>query len=377
MLAPELRLEAPLAVVDLETTGGDPVRHRVTEVAVIEVDGFEARTEWSTLVNPETPIPAEIQALTGITNDMVAGAPRFGALAAELHERLRGRIVVAHNAAFDYGFLRREFGRAGRAFDARTLCTVRLARRLYRQHASHSLDALIERHGIDCRARHRALGDAQAAWQFLRLAAAEHGPEVLAVAARQVTRDFVLPPQLERAMVDAVPEAPGAYLFHGEGRAPLYVGAGANMRQRVLSHFSFGPRSERALRLARAVRRIEWQRTAGALGARLREAALVRQLAPPFNRRPGAHAAVEPEGLAWPHRGPLGVVEREPGGERSEVHVVDRWRYLGTACTQAELGELLGERQSLARRAPFDPEHYRILARHLGRRGVRIMELPA
>lgn len=364
-----LSLEAPLAIVDLETTGGDPARHRVTEIAVITLDGFRVTGEWSTLVNPETAIPADIQALTGITNDMVAGAPRFGQLAAELHERLGGRVFIAHNASFDYGFLRSEFERAGRGFEAPTLCTVRLSRRLYRGESGHSLDALIARHALDCRARHRAFGDAEVLWQFLRRAASDHGDEVLTVAARQALRRIVLPPQLERAAVDAVPEAPGAYLLYGEGAAPLYAGHGLNLRARVLSHFEGPARAGKAARLAREVRRIEWQRSAGELGGRLREAKLVRALEPQLNRIVRVREPAEEP--PWPYRGPLGVVERDPAGERSEVHVIDRWRYLGTASCGADVAELLEARH----RAPFDAGHWRILSRHLARRGVRTIEL--
>ncbi len=125
-----ISLDAPLAIVDLETTGGDPAADRITEIAVSEVERFQVRSQWSTLVNPESTIPGAIQALTGITQDMVAGAPRFAQLAAELLERLGGRVFIAHNARFDYGFLRREFERAGHRYSARTLCTVRLSRRL-------------------------------------------------------------------------------------------------------------------------------------------------------------------------------------------------------------------------------------------------------
>ncbi len=278
-------LDAPLAIVDLETTGAHPVHDRVTEVAVIEVEGGEIRDAWSTLVNPECAIPGAIQALTGITNDMVAGAPTFGRLAEELHERLAGRVLVAHNARFDYGFLRQEFQRAGLAFRAKTLCTVKLSRRLYPEHAHHNLDSLIARHHLDCRARHRALGDAEAVWQFLRLAAAERGAEVLAVAARQVAKQPSLPAHLDRAMIDAIPEAPGVYLLYGESGAPLYVGKSIDMRARVLSHFADDLRSPREMQLAREVRRVEWQRTAGELGALLREAELVKQLLPAFNRQ--------------------------------------------------------------------------------------------
>src|ERR1051325_2284094 len=122
---------APLAIVDLETTGTRPGSDRVTEIGVIEVERFEVVSEWSTLVNPGVALPSEIQALTGITQEMLAQAPRFADLAASLHERLAGRVFIAHNARFDYGFLRREFERAGFKFLAKTLCTVRLSRRLY------------------------------------------------------------------------------------------------------------------------------------------------------------------------------------------------------------------------------------------------------
>ena len=278
-------LDAPLAIVDVETTGAHPAWDRVTEIAVVEVADGEVASEWSTLVNPGAPIPAGIQALTGITNEMVAGAPAFAELAAELHERLDGRVFVAHNARFDYGFLRHEFERAGLRFQARTLCTVKLSRRLYPQAARHSLDSLIARHGLRCEARHRALGDAQAVWQFLRLAAEEHGAEVVQLAAKQVAKLPALPPHLDRAAVDAVPEAPGVYLFFGENDAPLYVGKSVEMRSRVLQHFSDDVRSPREAQIAREIRRVEWRRTCGELGALLLEARLVKELLPVFNRQ--------------------------------------------------------------------------------------------
>jgi len=178
--------DAPLAIVDVETTGARPAWDRVTEIAVVEVRGGEVASEWSTLVNPGIRIPPVIQALTGITNDMVADAPAFGDLAPDLYGRLAGRIFVAHNARFDYGFLRSEFERAGLRFQARTLCTVKLSRRLYPGHSRHNLDSLIDRHGLRCDARHRALGDAQAVWQFLRIAAEERGAAELQSVARQL-----------------------------------------------------------------------------------------------------------------------------------------------------------------------------------------------
>src|SRR5687767_13568311 len=231
-------LGAPLAIVDLETTGGQPGWDRVTEIGVIEVDGFEVSGEWSTLVNPGAAIPAPIQALTGITNEMVAAAPSFAELAADLYERLAGRLFVAHNARFDYGFLRREFERAGIKFLAKTLCTVRVSRRLYPHAEGHDLDSLLERHALECNGRHRALPDATAAWAFLRVATEEHGAEVMMTAARQALRQPTLPPHLDRAVIDEIPDAPGVYVFYDVD--PLYVGKSRSMRSRVLQHFITG-----------------------------------------------------------------------------------------------------------------------------------------
>ncbi|HEY6966568.1 MAG TPA: exonuclease domain-containing protein [Burkholderiales bacterium] len=290
-------LDAPLAIVDVETTGAHPAWNRVTEIAVVEVQAGEVASEWSTLVNPGVAIPAAIQALTGITNDMVAGAPAFGDIAQELHERLEGRVFVAHNARFDYGFLRHEFERAGLRFQARTLCTVKLSRRLYPGHARHNLDSLIERHGLKFGpqggarrrapegARHRALGDARAVWQFLCVAAEERGAELLQDTVRKLAQLPSLPAHIERAAIDAIPEAPGVYLFYGESGAPLYVGKSVSLRSRVLQHFADDLRSPREAQIAREIRRVEWRRTSGELGALLLDARLVKELAPVFNRQ--------------------------------------------------------------------------------------------
>src|SRR5258705_13783429 len=105
---------------------------------------------------------------------MLEIAPRFADLAEGLHERLAGRVFVAHNARFDYGFLRRGFDRAGLKFHAPAVCGVKLARRLYPREGGHYLHSLIARHGLTCSARHRALAHAAALWQFLRTAAEEH-----------------------------------------------------------------------------------------------------------------------------------------------------------------------------------------------------------
>ena len=136
------------AFIDLETTGVSPSVDRITEIGIVLVDGDTTIQEWSTLVDPGIPIPSEIQALTGITNQMVRSAPRFSQLLPTIAQLLDGRIFVAHNARFDYGFIKAEFRRCHDRFSADVLCTVRLSRALFPQYESHRLDALISRHHL-------------------------------------------------------------------------------------------------------------------------------------------------------------------------------------------------------------------------------------
>ncbi len=162
---PSPAIDVPIAFVDLETTGGSTGEHRITEVGVVEV-GPEGVSRWSTLVDPQQPIPPFIQQLTGITDSMVRGAPTFESIAPALFERLKGKLFVAHNASFDRGFLRHEFARAGFSFNPDVLCTVRLSRALFPAEKRHGLDALVERHTLVPSDRHRALADADLLWQF-------------------------------------------------------------------------------------------------------------------------------------------------------------------------------------------------------------------
>jgi DNA polymerase-3 subunit epsilon len=285
--------DSPIVFVDLETTGANPAFDRVIEVGIVKVSGGRIEYEWSTLVDPGEPIPPVIQGFTGITDAMVRGAPRFADIADEVFARLEGSLFVAHNARFDYGFLKNEFKRLDRAFQPRVLCTVKLSRALYPEHHRHGLDALIARHGLACDARHRALGDARVLWDFVQLAQAEKPPEAIRAALKKAMKSPSLPSGLEATAVDAVPEAPGVYLFYGEsshspggsGDLPLYIGKAVNLRARVQSHFAADHSAGRAMRLAQETRRIEWIETAGELGALLLEARLIKERQPIHNRR--------------------------------------------------------------------------------------------
>lgn len=154
--------ECAFAVVDVETTGMRPGEDdRITEIAVVVVQGNRRELVFDSLVNPGRPIPLRITELTGISDDMVREAPAFHDIADQLLSALAGRVFVAHNARFDWGFVGAEVRRARElVLDGPRLCTVRLARRLYRGEPSYGLDALAHRFALEFPARHRAAGDA-------------------------------------------------------------------------------------------------------------------------------------------------------------------------------------------------------------------------
>jgi DNA polymerase-3 subunit epsilon len=193
-------------------------------------------------------------------------------------------VFVAHNARFDHGFLKHAFARAGRPFNARPLCTVRLSRRLFPEAQGHGLDAIVARHALPVTDRHRALGDARALWSFVEVLYRTLPPEVIEAAVKRILKIPSFPPQLPADILDNVPERPGVYLFYGGNPLPIYVGKSVNLRERVAAHFSGDWRTETDLRLSQEIRRIDVEVTAGELGALLREATLVKSLLPAHNR---------------------------------------------------------------------------------------------
>jgi DNA polymerase-3 subunit epsilon len=159
------------AVVDVETTGGMPATgHRITEIAIVRVEGTRIVDEWSTLVNPLRPIPPNISRITGIFDHMVRGQPRFPEIAHEVVRRLEGHVFVAHNAPFDWRFVAHAVQDAtGHMLEGETLCTVRLARKLLPDLPRRNLDSVALHYGAELppEVRHRAGGDAHATAQVL------------------------------------------------------------------------------------------------------------------------------------------------------------------------------------------------------------------
>lgn len=305
------------AFLDLETTGGSAGGDRITEIGIRFWRAGEITGEWQTLVNPQTRISPFIERLTGISNAMVAEAPIFEEVADELRERLAGTVFVAHNARFDYGFVKSEFRRLGQAFSATVLCTVKLSRSLYPEFKRHNMDALIARHGLAQVQRHRAMGDVAAMFEFFTHALQDKGRARFSAALASLLKRPSVPSHLPADVLDELPRGPGVYRFHGEKDVLLYVGKSTNIAQRVASHFSGDHNSSRGIRISESLRRVEWTETAGELGALLLELKQIKTLSPLFNRRSRAaktlvsiELVANPEGylqarLVWeidPHR---------------------------------------------------------------------------
>ncbi len=157
-----------LAIVDVETTGMSAHFNRVIEIAIIRVEGRRVVDSFTSFVNPGVQIPSFISHLTGIQNSDIETAPTFDKIKKTVLTYLSGATFVAHNVWFDYSFIQQEFARSNSLFEAKRCCTVRLSRRVFPQHKSHSLASIIERYGFDYKARHRAYDDAFVVWQLLR-----------------------------------------------------------------------------------------------------------------------------------------------------------------------------------------------------------------
>lgn len=276
--------EYPVVFVDIETTGGSYRNSRVLEVAAIRYENGEITAEFSSLINPETYIPASITSLTGIREHDVIDAPVFADIAEQLAEVMSGAVFVAHNVRFDYSFLKNEFALIGMEFTPKLLCTVRLSRYLYKQEQGHSLAKLIARYDIPFLNRHRALDDARAILYFSQMAFEQNGAELFSAAIAHQLKSQSLPPNLDKEELDAIKDVPGVYIFQDETHQPIYVGKSINLKKRVMSHFQ-DVRSGKEVRISQNIHHVETIPTGNELAALLLESKLVKELKPLFNRK--------------------------------------------------------------------------------------------
>ena len=286
------------AILDVETTGLNPAGERITEIAIYLHDGTRITGEFQTLLNPEKRIPFQITSLTGISNKMVNKAPRFCEVAKKIVELTEDRIIVGHNVAFDYRFLRAEYKRLFYDFKRKTLCTKKLSRKLLPGMKSYGLGNLSRELGITNEARHRAGGDALATTRlFEHLRSLED--DLLKLSLKGLNSN------LDKKIIDRLPEETGVYYFLDSEERIIYIGKSLNIRDRILSHLS-NNNTKKAMEMRDRVAGINWELTGSELIALLLESDEIKRHKPVFNRQQrrtlfqyGLYSTIDLNGYKW------------------------------------------------------------------------------
>lgn len=271
------------AIVDIETTGSYAAANGITEISIHLSDGHSVTGKYSTLINPGQPIPPYISAMTGITNQMLATAPRFEEVAENIYNLLHDRIFVAHNVSFDYSFIKSHLKEAGFEFNAQKLCTVRLSRKIFPGFPSYSLGNLSRSLDIIITERHRAGGDAEATAKIFHLLIANDKESHIQKSLQRNSKEWILPPNVPKEQFEALPYTPGVYYFHNEKGKVVYVGKANNIRYRVNSHFSNNSESRQKQNFMRHVYAISHQTCGTELMACILESAEIKKRWPAFN----------------------------------------------------------------------------------------------
>lgn len=272
------------AIIDIETTGGSARIEKITEIAVYLHDGNKITGEFVSLVNPERNIPYFITNLTGITNEMVEDAPRFFEIAKTIVELTEGRIFVAHNARFDYSFIRQEFKSLGFNYKRNILDTVALSRKLLPGHRSYSLGNICQDLRITINGRHRAAGDAYATVKLFEILMEKNNMMSGGISMLlKNTRISKLNPKLDVSILESIPEEPGIYYFYNETTDVIYIGKSRNLQQRISTHLSNNT-TNRSMEMRDQIADIYYETTGSELIALLKESFEIKKNKPVYNR---------------------------------------------------------------------------------------------
>lgn len=269
------------SVIDLETTGANKEGQKITEIAIINYDGENIESVYSTLINPERHISYQIQMLTGITNEMVAEAPKFYEVAKKIVELTENRTIVAHNVFFDYRFLQREFRDLGYLFKRDVYCTCKMARTVFPGLMSYSLKNLTNHFGNRQLNPHRAMSDTEDCLKLFNLIrkAILSGDTFIAPDV-----DHLVPSQLKDFDFKNFPESPGLYFMYDDNNCLLYVGKSMNVRSRLKQHFKLFQGLSREQELKQRVTRVDFMETYHSLPTSMLELHYIKTLKPSFNR---------------------------------------------------------------------------------------------
>ncbi len=272
------------AVIDLETTGGNPNSERIIEIGIVLHDGSHKIGEYTTLINPEKEISAFISTFTGITNSMVKNAPKFAEVADTILELLEGKIIVAHNARFDYNFIKGEFRRLNIPFTKKNMCTVQLSRKIFPDIKSHSLGNLCKDLGINIDNRHRAFGDAAATALLLEKLIENDTKNLIQDFLEEDISKMYLPKRLNPKILEMLPEEVGVFYLHDENRNVIYLDKTKNIREYIFTFFAKKPTEKYKQQLHSETCDISYQLTGNELIASLLETSEIKKLSPRYNR---------------------------------------------------------------------------------------------
>lgn len=271
------------SVIDIETTGGNATQNKIIEIAVVLHDGINVLKKWESLINPETYIPAGITELTGITQSMVADAPKFHEIARELIEITENTVFVAHNVRFDYSFIRSAFNELGYTFSRKQLCTIQLSRKIFPGLPSYGLSSISENLHLPNPDRHRAMGDAITTAKLLeKIFLDAKASEVIENLVNLGIKESKLPNNISLNNIQALPDACGVYYFKNENGVIIYVGKSKNIQKRVASHFT--DYSEKATKLQRMVHEIDFEETGSEMVSLILESYQIKTLMPEVNK---------------------------------------------------------------------------------------------
>jgi DNA polymerase III subunit epsilon len=264
------------AIIDVETTGTSASYGKITEIAIVLHNGEAVSETFTTLIDPECNIPFNITRLTGITNEMVSDAPKFYEIAKKIIELTAGRIFVAHNAMFDYSFIKEEFKRLGYDFKRKTICTVKLGRKLLPGHRSYSLGNICADLGIQITDRHRAIGDALATTKLFEIMLKQN---ILLKSSLFAHQTYPIPSE----KMASIPAKTGVYYFYDSNGTLIYIGKSKDIHNRVLTHFS-NSQTKKAIEMRDRITDVSWEETGSELVALILESSEIKKHKPQYNR---------------------------------------------------------------------------------------------
>lgn len=351
------------AVLDIETTGGDFNEEGITEIAIHLFDGLHVVDTFISLVNPEKEIQPFVVQLTGINNKMLRNAPKFHEVAKRIVQIMKGAVLVAHNASFDYRVLKNEFARLGYPFEVPTLCTVELSKKLIPDQETYSLGKLCRAIGIPISDRHRANGDAIAALKLFQvLLEKDQEMEIVKKTIREGNARDLSDKLLN--LLEEVPDESGLVYFHRYNGDVIYVGKDQNIKKHVNQVFLRSTKRHQAM--VKEMKSLTFDVTGSELIARIKYQEELQIHRPRFNKR----KKLAPQTITFGHENMILIDRGRIPGEKSVV-LIEENKYRGYG--YAELGHQITNLEvlkNLVSSSRYDDSQNIIVKEYLSRHKV-------